>query len=249
MVAPTDGLNEHTIDVDEAGALLVRVEQRAERNGWHNDGHMWLYIAFEIDDVVTYDNLAWITREIGQPVKAGRYAAVPMLRPWTFEMSRQPGDDKPTTQLRRFAINVAYAEEEEIGETLGPALALLRQMIQQPGIVGFIACYEAYGHRNAATGTPAFRALMTGEIPHLSHHVGAEELRVATMVDIHSRTHDVQRWRGECSELHTDTSLFGDSTTSLRILMDTAADRLPAVEDFADRYPSFAAMVKEKGLM
>lgn len=218
---------EPTIDLDAAGKLLRRVEAHHDVTGWHRDGNMWVYAVYDHHDVVTGDAIGRAMCSMGDPVRNSRYTAQPMLSPRKFAEARNPGDMGHADGLYRFAMNVAYADTDQMGE-LGRLLEVFRVMLRMPGILGFIACHEAWQAAN----------LPLGPDQHVWDLPGAEECRLAVMADVCNRIHLVSRARGRTSELAADVGLRGAVATSLRLLMDTCQDRVPADQASYDlRYP------------
>lgn len=225
-----------SIDTEQAGRLLRRIEAHHAGTGWHIDGgHLWVYVIYDHHDVTLNHHISRIMSRMGAPVRNSRYTAQPVLAPRHFQQSRHPTDRGGLSGLRRFVMNMAYADPAALDDS-AEHLVLFRQLLREPGIVGFAACYEASGYK---AGTPNLQGLMqlaqtTGAS--LEALPGALDVRIAVLVDVHDRAHIVRRWRGEHADLIPERGR-GNATTSLRILMDVARNRTPEPADFEARYP------------
>lgn len=229
-----------SIDVGPAVGLLRRVEAHREAAGWSDGeggggGNLWVYVVYDHHDVTVNHHISRIMSNIGAPVRNSRYTAQPLLNPKLFYQNRQPEDRRGLDGLRRFALNMAYlpAAAMDDAEGLdGAHMETFRALLREPGVVGFAACYETSGF----SGVPVHaRAAMNAGVP-LEQVRGAVDIRVAVLVDVNDRGHLVKRFRGEPAEVST-RQVRGNSTTSLRILMDVAMNRVPDTGGFHARYP------------
>lgn len=233
------------IDTDALGALLIKIEQRHERAGWHTDAEFWAYVVYETGSAAA-EPIERTMGSVGPPVRTARYCAQPMLAPRMLAVARETGEEKPTTTFRRYAGNLAYAKSDQEPHLVQLGLAWLRSMLQTPDVVGFVTCCEAFSSNDASK----FRSLFSGTLGHLGDALSSVESRFAVMIDRDDRTHCVNRAAGECSELHLDIELGGDTVSSLRMIMDLAADRLPSDQPgFDERYPSSVAVARTRGLL
>jgi hypothetical protein len=140
---------------------------------------------------------------------------------------------QPTAALRRFAANTAFGNAEYARPEFGDQLEAFRALIRMPGVLGYIACYEAYMARTE----PPVRDVLAAP-RHLKDVPGSVETRQAMMVDVHDRLHSVTRVRGEAAQLELDVTFVGSIANSLRILMDATMRRSPVDQaGFDDRYP------------
>lgn len=220
------------VDSDAAGKLLRRIEAHRDMTGWHDEGELWVYVVYDHHDVTLNHHIRRVMIRMGDPIRNSRYTAQPML-PRMFDVVRREEDRAPTDTLRRFAMNLAFADPDDAGPDMADKFETFRYLLAQPGILGFAASYEAHGLK---------AGLLPRLLPrpgHLHGEPDARELRIAVMVDANDVAHRVIRWRGEPAELTTG-DMHGNATTSLRILMDTAAGRLPekTAQAFWQRYPS-----------
>lgn len=230
------------VDVDAAGRLLARVEAQHERAGWN--GALVVYAVYEPADVVSAGLIERLLKFSGTPVQAGRYAAQPMLGTKIFTGALQAGC-QPWEALRNFAHGMAFTDTDLLQAAVDDggadlpdpeALGMFRQFLHLPGIVGFAACYETSALKDLPAA--AFRKVLASD-RHFSEYRGAQQARLALMVDVHDRVHRVERIRGRIAELELDVPMRGDFTTSLRLLMDLAQDRLPADQaGYDQRYPT-----------
>jgi hypothetical protein len=224
-------------DLPALGRLLRRLEADAERDGWHESAVMSVFVIYDHHDVVTDDLLRRVMARMGAPVRTARYTAQPMLPRRVFAQAVLPQDTGPHVGLRRFVMNLAYADSEH-GDEVEGGVEAMRDLLRVPGLVAFAACYEAWGQRNLAP--QALRGAISGG-GHLRDLPDSQEVRLVMAVDAQDRVHRVLRVRGEPAELllSDDGRVRGDVSTSLRILMDTAYDRLPGTpEAFGQRYPT-----------
>lgn len=214
-----------SIDLDEAGKLLRRVEAHHAGEGWHPHANPHGYLIYDHHDVVTGHAIAAAMHRMGDPVRNARYTAQAMLPARVFQRAQNVANLQPYEALRSFALNVAYADSPGLTGVLDEGLHAYRNLIRMPGILGFAFCYEIHliggpgareGILRAATGSTR-----------IEHLPGAKEARLALMVDVHDRVHVVRRCRDETAELEQDVTLVGDVTGSLRMLTDTAMNRVP----------------------
>ncbi len=222
-----------TIDLDAAGRLLRRIEAHHEQGGWHDDdGHLWVYVVFDHHDVTTGYHITRTMSRMGEPVRNARYSAQPMFPARLFRQNRQPTDGSPMDGLRRVALNLAYVDLDQFGDIAEP-MGLFRQLLKEPGILAFVATYEAYGLKPGPLGR-----LIDNHAGGVQSQPDAKELRVAVMVDVNDHIHRVRRWRGETAELTSEPGARGNATTSLRLLMDATRGRLPELgsDAFHERY-------------
>lgn len=221
------------IDAEAAGRLLRRIEAHHDMTGWHDgDGNMWVYVIYERDDVVMAHHIGRVMQKMGEPIRNARYVAQPMLPPRKLYEGRRPEDHGPPDALRRFALNIAFADLADDGDDMAESMAAFRSLLQQPGIVGYAACHEGYGWK---------ASLLPRRIPPagcIQDDPDSQEMRIAYLVDINDLAHRVTRWRGEPAELRSG-EMRGNVSTSLRILADLTAGRLPEAnpEAFSARYP------------
>lgn len=201
--------------------------------GWHPHANMHVYVVYDHHDVVTGNTIERVMRRMGEPIRNNRYSAQPMLPSRIFNAI---APDDPVAGLARFALNTAYADSSRLpaGERFtGEALEAFREMIKMPGMLGYIACSEAHMLPGDQADDAHESGLRFAQMP------GAVEIRGAYMVDVHNRTHAVNRVRGETAEILSDCDFGGRVFNALRMLMDVTADRVPQDQAGYDaRYPS-----------
>lgn len=234
------------IDVDALGALLVKIEQRHEREGWHNDANFWAYVAYENGSEAA-EPLEQIMSTIGKPVRTARYSAQPMIPPRLINAAAMTlGEEKPSTAFCRYAANLAYGNPDLMPADTRRGMIAYRDVLRSPGVTGFAVCYEAFANSDQSK----VASLFAGALGHLGDVLSSYEMRGAQMVDRNDQTHIVDRKAGECAELHLSTVMLGDVTSALRMLMDAAAARLVTTqEEFESRYPTTWSAAKEQGLI
>lgn len=227
------------LDLDQLRPLLVRLEADAHRRGWVSHGSgLTVYCLYDGADVVTSAFLDQTMGGLGGAVRVGgRYCARTMLPASMFDRAAAGEPGKPYEFLRRFALNVAFADDDDVplGSAVPPGgLEYMRMLLRQPGIFGFAATYEAYAMLSAAPMDNIGPDTRIGDEP------GAREVRMLLAVDALDRVHEVRRFRGDKPEVIMDAPMRGDISTSLRILVDTVFHRLPPAtpEGFAERYPT-----------
>jgi len=221
------------IHVENLAGLMCRLENRHHKRGWRTS----LMTAYVIFDRHRHrrevDILTRALGSIGPAIIVGRYGAQPMVADRLLAGVAV----EPWKAFKRFAHHVAFidpalllaADDVEDAEDLAEQLDATRQLLQLPGIVGYAACYEGYGLEEIS---PALvdQALRDD----LETVPGAREGRLLIAVDAGDHVHRVQRVRGHDQVVEMFVPLRGDTTTSLRKLMDLSMDRLPATQEEAD---------------
>lgn len=217
-------------DLDQIADLMRRVEAHHDTTGWHEHADPWLYLIYDPHDVVTAVALHQVTPPVGQFITNDRYAACPILDPRLFAYSGTDGE-MAVMPLYRFAMNAGFADLDlmkELAPQSVPEMIAFRKALRMPGVIGFLFLDEANCLRDLA------------EVPradHIRHHVSVQEARLLVMVDAADRTHRVIHWRNDSVETNLTADLTGGVIECLRVLMDTAADRLPTTPDqFKTRY-------------
>lgn len=223
------------MQLEEVGKLLRRIEAYNHADGWHDDAHMTVYAIYDHHDVVTATVIQRATSNMGKPIRNSRYSAAPMIPPRMFDFAFHRIGLQPSAALERFAFNAAYIDENtsfSAGEEwVGESTMILRRMLRMPGILGFAISSEAYGNKNVSS--EQLRPYV-----HIGETEGAKELRTVLMVDMQDRVHAVVRHRGEPAELTLDSKSWGGPANCLRMMVDTALDRVPRTEEeFNERYP------------
>lgn len=197
------------MSIAHAGRLLRRVEAHHDERGWHRTCHMWVYAIHDHHDVVTAERIRRVMRDSGPPIMNSRYSAQPMLRPQHFSHAFQERGFSAGESLLNFAMNVALLTTDDLHQhhsgcahaMLGPALDRFRAVLRQPGMLGFIACGELLN--------------------------AAGESRIATMVDMHDRAHEVLRPRGGTAQLSLDVDDDSSVVAALRMMTDVTQNRVP----------------------
>jgi hypothetical protein len=214
-----------TIEVGHAGRLLRRVEAHHDQQGWHSHANMHLYVVYDHHDVVTGYAIERVMRTMGQPVRNSRYSAQPMLSTRMFAAAHRDNNLDTVQALCRFALNIAYADTDLVrkqgSEYEAEGLEAFRHLIRMPGILGYIVCSEAHQLLGPQADDAHRRKIRFANIPE------SVEIRTAIMVDVENRVHDAHRRRGETAELFVDGDLTGRVVSSLRMLMDASARRVP----------------------
>lgn len=237
----------HDLDRDAVSALMRRVMTEANSTGWHDDGHFSVYVIYEVGDVVTASTLERVMGRMGAPIRGDRYAAQPLLAPRLFSPDRIPAGvfESAADAFYNFAMNAGFADAEKVADLIGAGhMNAMRSLLQQPGVLGFLACNEAWGVRKL---TPMIQALLqTGmEIETIK---GSEECRVVLAVDLAGHIHEVRQWRDEEKpELDFDVAFCNPVTTGLRVLADVAAAiTMPETsEEFDARYHATCGTSKD----
>ncbi len=232
------------IDLDNLRRLLQRIEADAHRAGWVADGPgLQVYVLYDGADVVTNAQLAHTLSGMGPAIRVeGRYCARVLLPTRIFDRARAgedgaTGGRNPYEYLRNFVMNVAFVDDAHVpaGSSIPDGgMALMRGLLGMTGIFGFAASYEAWGVVGYKPDGPVTATTRIADEP------GARETRIVLAVDALDRVHRVQRFRGGKPDAVMEVPMRGDISTSLRIMVDTAYQRLPAAnpEAFKARYPS-----------
>lgn len=235
------------LDLDELRRLLLRVEADTHRAGWTSDGSgMTLYILYDGADVVTADHLQRTMGGMGTAIRVGgRYCARVMMANRIFARAHTQTGDPDYVHLRNYAVNVAFASDEDRpadSDLPAGALDVMRALLSLPGIFGFAACYQGWGMFDIDRES-------VSSSTRLKDQPGARECRIVFAVDAHDRAHRVRRIRGGKPVAETNAPLRGDITTSLRILVDTVYHRLPPAtpEGFEGRYPTIEQWAARSG--
>jgi hypothetical protein len=233
-----DLIERHPLDRDAVGALMRSVMTHANSTGWHDDGHFSVYVLYEAGDVVTASTLERVMGRMGDPIRGDRYAAQPLLAPRMFSPDRIPAGkfESAADAFYNFAMNAGFADPAKVAAEIGTdKMDGMRSMLQQPGVLGFLACNEAWGVRKL---TPMIAALLRTGMD-IATIKGSEECRVVVAADLNGHIHEVRQWRDEeKAELDFDVDLCNPVTTGLRILADVAAGHRMAEteEEFDARY-------------
>jgi hypothetical protein len=213
------------IEIAHAGRLLRRVEAHHGLQGWHSHANMHLYVVYDHHDVVTGYAIERTMRTMGKPIRNSRYSAQPMLSARMFAAAARNNALDTVQALYRFALNIAYADtglvRKQGSADEAEGLEAFRHLIRMPGILGYIACSEAHQLLGAQADDAHRRGIRFADIPE------SVEVRTAIMVDVENRVHEVHRRRGGAAELFVDGDFTGRVVSSLRMLMDASARRVP----------------------
>lgn len=225
-----------TIDTEQIGALLLKIERRRNIAGWHPNPDAWLYVIHERHDVVTAEAIRELMKSMGLPIHSERYTAHPLLRPKLFDAVHALCGVEAMDALSRFAINCALIRDTtnpDVDEWMLTGINHLRSVVRQPGVKGFAFSCEAYATSDSGGARAAHAA---GR--HLETVPGRQEVRTVVMVDVLDQAHMVHRVRGTEPELMTDTDLTGRTFAVLRMLTDITMNRVlePSSPEFAARY-------------
>lgn len=211
-----------TISVAHAGRLLRRVEAHHADEGWHHDANMHVYAVHDHHDLVTAAAIRRAMSGMGPAIANSRYTAQTMIPSRKFFGAFQQVGKQPHETLFNFAVNAAYASTDEMRDGRFPGWADIadpldrfRDLVRMPGMLGFITVAEL---TETATG---------------------RQTRIAAMVDVHNRTHEVIRFHEEPASLNLDTGSCSATVSSLRMLVDVSQNRIPGEycsPEFFDRY-------------
>jgi len=234
----TDLPDLHEIEIETLATLMRWLEEHHHKLGWRKR-LMTVYAIFDSHRREEADIITKVMGSLGPAVMVGRYGAQPMI------VDRMLTDTAiaPWKALSAFAQNIAFADpgliaadaEVEDPERLATMLGYMRELLQLPGYVAFAACYEGHGLEEIS---PALAGkVMEDDIETLP---GAREGRMLIVVDAGDHVHKVHRVRGHRHVVEMFVPLRGDTTNSLRKIMDLAMNRLPATQQEADaRYNRF----------
>lgn len=234
MIAPTV---KPIVDLDQVARLLRRAEAHHDQIGWLEQPQPIVYVAYDRGDVTVAHHIERVMRIMGEPIRTTRYSAQPLIASRMFERAFLAAELQPAAALYRFAINVSYATPEAVAADPDVSLTaehftLFRQLLQEPGVLGFIYHCETFAVMGA---TPEALRAAGG----IRNHPDVQENRIVHMVDTLDRVHHVNRVRGGTAELNLNADLDGQITASLRMMADATMQRLPAdPESFARRYDS-----------
>lgn len=235
------------VDRDALDNLLRRITAAAEATGWHDDGGGFLsYIAYDTADLVTAGNLERCLQKKGSPVRAGRYAAQPFVGNFTTEQADAIGADSSDRMFANFAMNIGFADPDIADRYLTPGgLQATRQLLSQPGIVGFAAAGEAWGFK---TMTPLVRELVKSGMD-MGDIKGSTEARFVLFCDLNGHRSQARKWRDETDvEIKHGVRRCDPVVVGLRVLADVAAGTtMPTTdEQFTARYHDTCAEPDEE---
>ncbi len=225
------------IEVEDLAGLMCRLEERHHQLGWRKSALTVYVVVDRHRHRPEFDIITRAMRSLGPAIVVGRYGAQPMIIDRTLARADMP----PWEALWTFAHNVAFTDAGQLAESdmenreyLIEALGMMRHVLQLPGIIAFAAVQEGYGLDEAS---PALiEEARNADIETLP---GAREGRLLILVDAGDQVHKVQRVRGHDHAMEMFAPIRGDTTNSLRKLMDFAMDRLPTTQQEADdRYKS-----------
>lgn len=225
----TDEVTRPRLDEEEFGRLLLRIESDVHRGGW--DAPPWVFVLVDADvHPDTGQGLRRIMRGSGPSIRVRGYLAQPILAGRFFTTT--PG--APWEALRTFAVNLAYAEHENV--------STVREVLRSPGVFGFVAVMTSW----RTDDREALNRAIAGEV-NLGDAPGSVESRHLVSVTTDGRVRTVTRDRGRKPELHlNEDHLRGDFSTSLRILCDMVIDDVPAPEEFDQRYPTLGEVAAQQ---
>lgn len=227
-------------DVDMAALahLMAVVESTHHRRGWRSS-LMTVYTIVDTLDLYAAEIVSSAMGSIGEPIRARRYLAQPMMNDKMFAEAAAKVDQPAWRSLDKFAHSMAFVDTDILAadetvddaEDLAEKTTMARQLLQLPGVVGFAACYEGYG---LGALHPNQLEQIRATDDHLDSQPGAREGRMLILVDADDQVHTARRVRGSRPALEICAPMRGDVTNSLRKLMDLATERLPVTQEEHD---------------